>query len=610
MSVIINGVIYNDRPGGRLIIQYAKLTSIPREIGNLVNLMDLYLDHNDLTSLPKEIGNLVNITYLDLHRNVLTSLPKEIGNLVNLRYLMLTDNLLTSLPKEIGNLVQLHHLSLNSNKLTSLPKEIGNLVQLNNLDLYTNNLTNIPEEIGNLVNLSVLVLTANLLTSIPKEIGNLVNLTYLNSTNNKLTSLPKEIGNLVNLENLNLDRNNLTMIPEEIGNLQNLIILDVSYNKLSSLPREINNIATLRSIICNNNKIRILPPLRQNIHIKSNNNPLYNFERISTLRHVIRKMIDGNKILIPTHESTTEWMKLCNSIDINTPELKQLLIEYFGEHFEINVNTNSATKVQLCNFLKDQGFERECEIIEDESNIEVLKTALVELNITEISVNIQLLTKRQICKFLAEDYSLDQYEHESGCRNDTDLLNNEFNLLRKSDYMIDSHGYCFTRDDFMGMGIRNIKDLNEQKHPFLNVPFTTSFNEDDKRHALELINLIKLHYIPDEVVRARADAQSKQDMLRMASQEFGLITAPYFNYNTFRELSIQQLIGISQELNNISGAILVSQDVIRRFTDLNRIDALILFVNTLNTICRQMQFDKDIVIHNLSETINRVLGLD
>ena len=78
MSVIINGVIYNDRPGGRLIIQYAKLTSIPREIGNLVNLMDLYLDHNDLTSLPKEIGNLVNITYLDLHRNVLTSLPKEI----------------------------------------------------------------------------------------------------------------------------------------------------------------------------------------------------------------------------------------------------------------------------------------------------------------------------------------------------------------------------------------------------------------------------------------------------------------------------------------------------------------------------------------------------
>jgi len=91
----------------------------------------------------------------------------------------------------------------------------------------------------------------------------------------------------------------------------------------------------------------------------------------------------------------------------------------------------------------------------------------------------------------------------------------------------------------------------------------------------------------------------------MASEAFGLLNA-YFNYNTFRELSIPQLIRISQELNDLSGVILVSQDVIRRFTDLNRIDALILFVNTLNERCRQVQFDKDIVIHNLSETMNRV----
>jgi len=55
-----------------------QLTELPKEIGNLVNLIKLCLSNNQLTELPKEIGNLVNLTELDLGGNQLTELPKEL----------------------------------------------------------------------------------------------------------------------------------------------------------------------------------------------------------------------------------------------------------------------------------------------------------------------------------------------------------------------------------------------------------------------------------------------------------------------------------------------------------------------------------------------------
>ena len=70
--------------------------------------------------------------------------------------------------------------------------------------------------------------------------------------------------------------------------------------------------------------------------------------------------------------------------------------------------------------------------------------------------------------------------------------------LSRKDYMIDSREYCFTRDDFIGMGIKNIADLNRYKHPYTNVKFSDdcAFNEDDKRRMMKLFTL---HYIPNQL---------------------------------------------------------------------------------------------------------------
>jgi Leucine-rich repeat (LRR) protein len=145
-----------------LDLNFFNLTGkIPTEIGQLVNLNELFLYNNKLTGkIPTEIGQLVNLNTLSLDHNKLTGkIPTEIVQLVNLNDLSLNDNKLTGkIPTEIGQLVNLNQLYLHNNQLTGkIPTEIGQLVKLNLLSLYDNKLTGeIPTEIGQLVNLKFL----------------------------------------------------------------------------------------------------------------------------------------------------------------------------------------------------------------------------------------------------------------------------------------------------------------------------------------------------------------------------------------------------------------------------------------------------------------------
>ena len=58
-----------------------KLTIIPQELGQLINLEVLFLCNNNLTTIPKELGQLTNLKILDLWHNKLTTVPKEVTNL-------------------------------------------------------------------------------------------------------------------------------------------------------------------------------------------------------------------------------------------------------------------------------------------------------------------------------------------------------------------------------------------------------------------------------------------------------------------------------------------------------------------------------------------------
>jgi putative cell wall-binding protein len=159
---------------------------IPAEIGGLVNLLDIQLDHNYLSSVPPEIGDLSGLRSLWISGNQLSSLPPEIGSLDSLMFLDLSSNQLLSLPAEIGDLSGLRSLWISGNQLSSVPPAIGNLAILRELWLGGNQLSSLPVEVGNLINLDSLGLGGNLFASIPPEIGTLDSLSGLYLSSNVL----------------------------------------------------------------------------------------------------------------------------------------------------------------------------------------------------------------------------------------------------------------------------------------------------------------------------------------------------------------------------------------------------------------------------------------
>jgi hypothetical protein len=225
-------------------------------------VLDINLFNNQLTgSIPLELGNLENLITLWLPSNQLTGpIPEELGNLTGLKSLYLYRNQLTGpIPGELGDLNSLLNLNLHYNNLTgSIPSELGNLANIEELYLYRNQLTgSIPPELGNLNNIRVLILDYNQLTgSIPPELGNLNNMITLSLINNQFTNeIPKELGNLTNLTSLNLSDNQLSgEIPKELGNLTNMTNLYLSDNQLSGIiPVEMMGMISLIYLeICDN----------------------------------------------------------------------------------------------------------------------------------------------------------------------------------------------------------------------------------------------------------------------------------------------------------------------------------------------------------------------
>ena len=130
MSVVIgNKTFRNDTK--TIILSYMELTSLPVEIGNLLNLQKLHLNVNLLTNIPVEIGNLVNLQYLYLNNNKLTSLPVEILNIKMSLCLDETSYQINNIPYDVEFLIFSH---LNKN-LENLPLTLKTLYLYKHIDL-------------------------------------------------------------------------------------------------------------------------------------------------------------------------------------------------------------------------------------------------------------------------------------------------------------------------------------------------------------------------------------------------------------------------------------------------------------------------------------------
>ncbi|XP_062198033.1 receptor kinase-like protein Xa21 isoform X1 [Phragmites australis] len=231
--------------------------ALPESLSNLsTSLRYISLSYNAISgSIPRDIGNLINLQFLDLRFNSFTgSLPSSFSKLKNLHTFSVALNKMSGLiPLTIGNLTELNIFELVENSFSGrIPSTLGNLTKLVGLSLSNNNFTGpIPTEIFNIHTLSTIldVSNNNLEGSIQQEIGNLINLVEFRAASNKLSGqIPSSLGECQLLQNLYLQNNMFSGgIPSLLGQLKGLQIVDLSSNNMSGqIPMFFGTFSTLQ----------------------------------------------------------------------------------------------------------------------------------------------------------------------------------------------------------------------------------------------------------------------------------------------------------------------------------------------------------------------------
>ncbi|XP_077014369.1 leucine-rich repeat and calponin homology domain-containing protein 1 isoform X2 [Tamandua tetradactyla] len=141
---------------------------IPEAIVNLQMLTYLNLSRNQLSALPAYLCGLP-LKVLIASNNKLGSLPEEIGQLKQLMELDVSCNEITALPLQIGQLKSLRELNVRRNYLRVLPQELVDL-PLVKFDFSCNKVLAIPICFREMKQLQVLLLENNPLQSPPAQI--------------------------------------------------------------------------------------------------------------------------------------------------------------------------------------------------------------------------------------------------------------------------------------------------------------------------------------------------------------------------------------------------------------------------------------------------------
>lgn len=141
---------------------------IPEAIINLQMLTYLNLSRNQLSALPACLCGLP-LKVLIASNNKLGSLPEEIGQLKQLMELDVSCNEITALPPQIGQLKSLRELNVRRNYLKVLPPELIDL-PLVKFDFSCNKVLVIPICFREMKQLQVLLLENNPLQSPPAQI--------------------------------------------------------------------------------------------------------------------------------------------------------------------------------------------------------------------------------------------------------------------------------------------------------------------------------------------------------------------------------------------------------------------------------------------------------
>jgi Leucine-rich repeat (LRR) protein len=218
-----------------------------------VPAMALYESMSEAEILDVKSGAQRSIRPMDTNHgtlcNGLTSIPKEIGNLVNMQYFMVANSTLKELPAELAKCYSLTDIEIyNCPQMTKFPMSITRLPALISLNLSNNKQWSAEEVYKGLDSLAqgpskksiqLLYARENSLEEVPESFKNMHSLSLLDLAYNKISKihpLTKEVG----LVQLYLDHNELESIPtDESGYfcaIDDVETFSVTYNKLKKVP--------------------------------------------------------------------------------------------------------------------------------------------------------------------------------------------------------------------------------------------------------------------------------------------------------------------------------------------------------------------------------------
>ncbi|XP_075476154.1 LOW QUALITY PROTEIN: uncharacterized protein LOC142517671 [Primulina tabacum] len=238
--------------------------TIPAALGNITSLKVLMLAYNPFSpgQLPREFGNLTNLVELWLSNcQLVGSIPESFSRLHQLRNFDLTSNALAgSLPSFIFELKSLEQIELYSNLFNgSLPTGWSNLTDLKRFDASMNKFTGmIPADLCDLPLESLNLFENNLEGLIPSSIANSPNLYELKLSGNRITGLlPHELGKNTALQTLDVSNNNLSgPIPEFLchrGALEQLALINNAFS--GNIPENLGKCKSLSRIRMRNNQL-------------------------------------------------------------------------------------------------------------------------------------------------------------------------------------------------------------------------------------------------------------------------------------------------------------------------------------------------------------------
>lgn len=228
------------------------LTKLPDEIGNLVNLVQLFIANGKLEKIPATVSNLVSCTDVEIYNcPMMKEFPMEIAQMPNLITLNLANNRQWSADEALKGLKAI---------AAGPSKEKIQILYFNE-----NNLELIPAEITNMKKLGLMNFSSNRIERIETAWGKDIKPVQLHLDNNRLSEFPVNSEGVFcyieDAETFNVRNNKFTEFPDifDAKSLFAAVSIDFSYNQISKFPDDFKGVFVETLTLANNPPLEVYP---------------------------------------------------------------------------------------------------------------------------------------------------------------------------------------------------------------------------------------------------------------------------------------------------------------------------------------------------------------